>query len=99
MSVCFRETVYKGEKFHFCSDHCQEIFAHEPEKYVQTYVSSHQALQGNCAPEGVDTSAPDFNPDAHIAAFWNMDPRGTGDFNGSEDQQNFAAWRNQATKN
>ncbi|MCE1186266.1 MAG: YHS domain-containing protein, partial [Rhodocyclales bacterium] len=99
MQQCFRETVYKGEKFHFCSDHCQEIFAHEPEKYVQTYVSSHQALQGNCVPEGVDASAPDFRPGEHIAAYWRLDKRATGDFNGSEDQHNFATWRALATKN
>ena len=99
METCFRETVYQGETFHFCSDHCQEIFAEEPEKYIQTYISSHQALQGNCAPEGVDTHAPDFNPGDHIADYWRLDPRATGDFNGSEDQKNFAAWRDQATKN
>jgi phenol hydroxylase P3 protein len=66
---------------------------------VQTYISSHQALQGNCAPEGVDMNAPDFNPGAHIAEYWKLDKRATGDFNGSEDQKNFAAWRDQATKN
>ena len=99
MNTCFRESMYQGEKFHFCSDHCQAIFDHEPEKYIQTYISSHQGLQGNCAPEGVDTKAADFNPGEHIAAYWRLDPRATGDFNGSEDQKNFAAWRHQATKN
>ena len=99
MNTCFRESMYQGEKFHFCSDHCKEIFDHEPEKYIQTYISSHQGLQGNCAPEGVDTKAADFNPGEHIAAYWRLDPKATGDFNGSEDQKNFAAWRHQATKN
>ena len=99
MEMCFRETEYKGEKFHFCSDHCQEIFANEPEKYIQTYISANQALQGKCAPEGVDVEAPDFKPGEHIAAYWRLDKRATGDFNGSEDQKNFAAWRAQATKN
>jgi phenol hydroxylase P3 protein len=47
----------------------------------------------------VDTSAPDFNPAAHIADYWRLDPRATGDFKGSDDQKNFAAWRAQATKN
>lgn len=99
MSTCFRESVYKGEKFHFCSDFCKEIFDNEPEKYVQAWISSHQALQGNCAPEGVDTTAADFDPGKHISAFWRLDERATGDFNGSEDQKNFAAWRNLATRN
>ena len=31
--------------------------------------------------------------------YWRMDPRASGDFNGSEDQKNFAQWRDQATKN
>ena len=56
-------------------------------------------LQGNCAPEGVDTTAPDFDPGAHIAAYWRLDPAATGDFEGSQDQANFAAWRHQATTN
>ena len=99
MKTCFRSTQYKGEKYHFCSDYCAEIFAAEPEKYIQAYISSHQVLQGNCAPEGVDASAPDFNPAKHIEAYWRLDPKSTGDFNGSQDQANFAAWRDQATKN
>ena len=99
MSTCFRESVYKGEKFHFCSDHCKEIFDFEPEKYVQAYISSHQALQGNCAPEGVDPSAPGFNPAEYMLDFWRLDAAVQGDFNGSADQKNFAAWRELATTN
>jgi phenol hydroxylase P3 protein len=99
MEMCFRETVYKGEKFHFCSDHCKEIFEDEPEKYVQTFISSHAALQGKCEPEGSDVNAHDYRPGARMHAYWRMDKRATGDFNGSEDQKNFARWRAQATKN
>jgi phenol hydroxylase P3 protein len=76
-----------------------EIFENEPEKYIQAYISSHQALQGNCVPDGVDTKAEDFNPGDHIATYWRLDKQATGDFNGSEDQKNFAEWRNIATKN
>src|SRR3546814_20577245 len=39
---CYRETVYKGEKFHFCSDGCQDIFEHEPAKYVQAWLPMNQ---------------------------------------------------------
>jgi phenol hydroxylase P3 protein len=31
--------------------------------------------------------------------YWKLDKRALGDFNGSEDQANFAKWREQATKN
>jgi len=99
MEMCFRESVYNGEKFHTCSDHCKEIFDNEPEKYSQTFISSHQVLQGNCEPDGVDTSAPDFKPGQDMLGYWKLDKRALGDFNGSEDQKNFAAWREQATKN
>ncbi len=33
------------------------------------------------------------------ADYWRLDKAATGDFNGSQDQANFAAWRNLATKN
>jgi len=99
MEMCFRESVYKGEKFHTCSDHCKEIFDNEPEKYIQTFISSHQALQGNCEPDGVDVNAPDYKPGSQMLDYWKLDKRATGDFNGSDDQANFAKWREQATKN
>ena len=40
--ICYREVDYKGDKYHFCSDHCKEIFEHEPEKYVQSWLPVHQ---------------------------------------------------------
>ncbi len=46
--ICFRETKYDGEKYHFCSDGCKDIFEHEPEKYVQSWLPVHQIFQGNC---------------------------------------------------
>jgi phenol 2-monooxygenase P3 subunit (EC 1.14.13.7) len=52
--ICYREVDYKGDKYHFCSDHCKEIFEHEPEKYVQAWLPVHQIYQGNCFPEGTD---------------------------------------------
>jgi phenol hydroxylase P3 protein len=94
--ICYREVDYKDNKYHFCSDGCKEIFEHEPEKY---FISSHAALQGKCEPEGSDVNAHDYRPGARMHAYWRMDKRATGDFNGSEDQKNFARWRAQATKN
>jgi len=47
-TICFRETEYKGDKYHFCSDGCKDIFAYEPEKYIQAWLPVHQIYQGNC---------------------------------------------------
>ena len=47
-TICFRETQFKGETYHFCSDGCKDIFDGEPEKYVQAWLPVHQIFQGNC---------------------------------------------------
>ncbi|MCT1530536.1 MULTISPECIES: YHS domain-containing protein [Sphingobacterium] len=43
-----RQTIYKEERYHFCSDHCQHIFENEPEKYVYAWMPVQQIFQGNC---------------------------------------------------
>ena len=84
-----REGDYKGEKYHFCSEGCQHIFEDEPEKYVQAWLPMPQLFQ---APIGGD-----------LAAWmdWVSLRNGTdnGDYDGSEDQKNFEAWRAMATSN
>jgi phenol hydroxylase P3 protein len=40
--ICYRDSDYFGNKYHFCSDHCQHIFDDEPEKYVQSWLPVHQ---------------------------------------------------------
>lgn len=98
--ICYRETDYKGMKYHFCSDHCKEIFEHEPEKYVQAWLPVHQIYQGNCFPEGTDPTAEGFDPLKAVLQWYNIiHGRDNLDFEGSEDQRNFAAWRAQATRN
>lgn len=47
-TICFRSSEYKGERYHFCSDGCKDIFDYEPEKYVQSWLPVHQIYQGNC---------------------------------------------------
>ena len=47
-TICFRSRVYNGDRYHFCSDGCQYIFDHEPEKYIQAWLPVHQIFQGNC---------------------------------------------------
>ena len=46
--ICYRDCIYQGERYHFCSDGCKTIFEHEPEKYVNAWLPVHQILQGNC---------------------------------------------------
>jgi phenol hydroxylase P3 protein len=98
--LAYRETTYLGDKFHFCSDHCKCIFEKEPEKYAQAWLPAHQIAMGNCFAEGADPTAADFDPIASIMAHWNLQHgKDNLDFEGSEDQKNFAAWREAATKN
>jgi phenol hydroxylase P3 protein len=92
--ICYRETTYQGDKYHFCSDGCQHIFEHEPEKYVQSWLPVHQIYQGHCFPEGTDPTAPGFDPLAAVLRYYQVNVgKDNFDFEGSEDQRNFAAWR------
>ncbi|MFU2489906.1 aromatic/alkene/methane monooxygenase hydroxylase/oxygenase subunit alpha [Thauera sp. WH-1] len=98
--ICYREVDYKGDKYHFCSDHCKEIFEHEPEKYVQAWLPVHQIYQGNCFPEGTDPTVEGFDPLAAVLKYYNFEhDRDNLDFDISEDKKNFDEWRGQATKN
>jgi phenol hydroxylase P3 protein len=42
------QNEYKGEKFHFCSPGCQNIFEKQPKKFIQSWLPPHQIFQGNC---------------------------------------------------
>ena len=98
-TICYRESDYEGEKYHFCSDHCKTIFDDEPEKYVQAWLPVHQIYQGNCFKPDVDPTQPDFNPLAAVLDYYDLKFGDSGEFEGSEDQKNFAAWRAMATQN
>lgn len=98
--ICYRESDFGGEKYHFCSDHCKEIFDHEPEKYIQAWMPTHQVFQGNCFNPNVDPTAPGFNPLSAVLDYYHLNQgRDNLDFEGSEDQENFASWRQAATQN
>lgn len=95
-----RHTVYEGEQYHFCSDHCQHIFEAEPEKYVLAIIMGHEVFKGKAFPEGTDPTAPEFNPAAAALEFWRVRHGiDNGNFVGSEDQKNFDLWRGLATSN
>ncbi|EIT70478.1 phenol hydrolase subunit alpha [Hydrocarboniphaga effusa AP103] len=91
--ICYRETEYRGEKFHFCSDGCKDIFCDEPEKYIQAWLPVHQIYQGNCFPADVDPTAPDFNPLAEVLRYYGMNVgHDGGDYEGSPDSRNWESW-------
>jgi phenol hydroxylase P3 protein len=98
--ICYRESDYKGEKYHMCSDHCKHIFDDEPEKYVQAWLPVHQIFQGNCFPEGTDPTQPGFQPLPAVLQYYHLNfGRDNFDYEGSEDQKNFNAWRDMSTRN
>ncbi|EPZ15751.1 phenol 2-monooxygenase [Thauera terpenica 58Eu] len=98
--ICYREVDYKGDKYHFCSDPCKQIFEHEPEKYIQAWLPVQQIYQGNCFPEGTDPTVEGFDALAAVLKYYNLENgRDNLDFDISEDKKNFAEWRGQATKN
>jgi phenol hydroxylase P3 protein len=98
--LAYRESDYKGDKYHFCSDGCKHIFDNEPEKYIQSWLPVHQIYQGNCFNEGTDPTAEGFDPLMAVLAYYNINVgRDNFDYKGSEDEKNFNAWRNAASSN
>src|SRR5450830_43521 len=87
--LCHRETEYKGEKYHFCSDHCQDIFANEPEKYIQAWLPMPALFQ-----------EPHYGDIGAWMDWVGMKPgQDNGDFADSQDKANFEKWRGMATTN
>ena len=86
---CHREADYKGNKYHFCSDGCQDIFEKEPEKYVQAWLPMPALFQEPLKGD--------------LGAWMNwtslVDGKDNGDYVGSEDERNFQQWRGLATAN
>jgi phenol hydroxylase P3 protein len=91
--TCYRESEYQGEKFHFCSDGCKDIFCDAPEKYVNAWLPVHQIYQGNCFPEGADPTSPGFNPLVEALKYMGIKPGiDGGDLRGSVDARNWERW-------
>ena len=98
--ICYRESDFEGEKYHFCSDGCQRIFDFEPQKYVQAWLPVHQIYQGNCFGPDVDPTAADFNPLVEVLKWYGVAlGRDNTDYAESQDKQNFASWRSMTTEN
>ncbi|MEW8374196.1 MAG: aromatic/alkene/methane monooxygenase hydroxylase/oxygenase subunit alpha [Candidatus Thiodiazotropha sp.] len=82
--IGFRSTEYAGERYHFCSDGCKDIFENEPEKFSQAWLPVHQIFQGNCG--GAELS--------DVLEWYHM-KNGTDnmDYTGSPDQKQWDAWQ------
>lgn len=83
--IAYRDSVYKGERYHFCSDGCKSIFDDEPEKYVHAWLPVQQIFQGNCGGADVETVLKDYYR-LNMGAD-NME------FVGSPDEQRWKAWK------
>lgn len=81
--ICYRESDYRGNRFHFCSDGCKDIFNNEPEKYSQAWLPVQQILQGNCG----GASIPEVLAWYHI-----KEGQDNGDFADSPDKANWEKW-------
>jgi phenol hydroxylase P3 protein len=61
---------------------------------VQSWLPVHQIYQGHCFKPGTDPTAEGFNPLMAVLDYYHVNVgRDNFDFEGSEDQKNFAAWR------
>ena len=83
-TICFRHSDYDGNRYHFCSDGCKDIFDNEPEKFCQSWMPVHQIYQGNCG----GATVPDVLNWYHL---------GVGvdnfDYAQSQDFKNWQAWK------
>ena len=89
--IAFRETSYHGMKYHFCSDHCKDIFEDEPAKYQQAWLPVHQIYQGNCYPDDINPASPGDSPVREMLRYLGVTGgQDNGDFSTSPDRKHFA---------
>ncbi|MGH8526973.1 MAG: YHS domain-containing protein, partial [Gammaproteobacteria bacterium] len=91
--ICYRESNYRDNKFHFCSDGCKDIFDNEPEKYIQAWLPVHQVYQGNCFKPDADPTKPGFDPMAEVLRYYNLNAGADNmEYEGSPDSRNWEEW-------
>ena len=83
MQISYRVTEHGGDKYHFCSDGCKDIFEFEPEKYVQAWLPVHQIYQGNCGGETLP----------EVLEWYKFKPEDSGDYIGSQDYLRWQEWK------
>lgn len=88
-TTCYRESIYKNERYHFCSDGCKDIFDGEPQKYIQSWLPVHQIFQGHCGGPTI--------PD--VLNWYNIKVgQDNGDYYGSPDDATWEAWESAKRK-
>jgi len=83
--ITYRQSQYKGERYHTCSDGCRDIFEHEPEKYIQAWLPVNQILQGGCGGPELEKILSDYYQ-LNVGVD-NMD------FKGSVDEARWNEWK------
>jgi len=86
MQISYRVTEHGGDKYHFCSDGCKDIFEHEPEKYVQAWLPVHQIYQGNCGGATIP----------EVLEWYKFTPEDVGNYIGSRDHARWQEWKGDA---
>lgn len=82
--ISLRSCEHEGERYHFCSDGCRDIFLDEPEKYVQSWLPVHQIYQGNCGGASVPEVLQWYNLNMGVD---------NHDYHGSADEALWAEWQ------
>ncbi len=91
--ISLRETEHQGMKYHFCSDHCCEIFEHEPRKYSQAWLPVHQIYQGTCYPDDINPASPGDSPVREVMRYYEVNAgEDNGEFASSKDRKHFRDW-------
>ncbi|HIE86225.1 MAG: aromatic/alkene/methane monooxygenase hydroxylase/oxygenase subunit alpha [bacterium] len=85
MMISRRVSLFKGDKYHTCSDGCRDIFENEPEKYTQAWLPVHQIFQGNCG--GAEIS--------DVLKWYHFNEEDSGEYVGSADHKRWQAWKGQ----
>lgn len=81
--ICFRVSEFRGDRYHFCSDGCKDIFDNEPEKYIQSWLPVHEIFKGNCG-------GPDLED---VLKWYHLNPGVDNmDYEGSPDQKLWDQW-------
>ncbi|MBX3263171.1 MAG: aromatic/alkene/methane monooxygenase hydroxylase/oxygenase subunit alpha [Labilithrix sp.] len=81
--IAFRESIWRGERFHFCSDGCKDIFDDEPEKMSQSWLPVHQIFQGNCGGASIED----------VLRYYHLNIGADNlDYEGSPEQELWDAW-------
>ena len=71
------KATYSGTTYHFCSDHCQSIFAAEPQKFVQARLLVRQPYEDKGGESGADRGRPDIDPGSHCSQSGEWSPART----------------------